>query len=80
MLARPIPSLWLAVSFAFAGPPGALAADWPMWGGNASRNMVSPETGIPRSWDLKSKERIKWVAEIGSQSYGNPVVAGGGSS
>ena len=77
MLARPIPSLWLAVSFAIAGAPAAPAADWPMWGGNASRNMVSLETGIPRSWDLKSRERVKWVAEIGSQSYGNPVVAGG---
>lgn len=77
MLARPIPSLLLATSLAIAGAPAAPGADWPMWGGNASRNMVSIETGIPRSWDLKTRERIKWVAEIGSQSYGNPVVADG---
>lgn len=55
----------------------ALAADWPMWGGNPTRNMVSSETGIPRTWDIQAKTNVKWVAEIGSQSYGNPVVAGG---
>jgi len=48
-----------------------------MWGGNPSRNMVSSETGIPTTWDIKSMSQIKWRAEIGSQSYGNPVVADG---
>ena len=55
----------------------AYAADWPMWGGNPQRNMVSSEKNIPRTWDVKDKTNIKWVAEIGSQSYGNPVVAEG---
>lgn len=77
MLDRSIPSLWLAVCIAVAWALPAAAADWPTWGGNGSRNMVSLETGIPRSWNIKTKEQIKWVAEIGSQSYGNPVVAGG---
>ena len=77
MLARPFPSPWLAVCFLVAGALPATGADWPTWGGNASRNMVSLETGIPRSWNLKTKEQIKWVVEIGSQSYGNPVVADG---
>ena len=54
-----------------------LSADWPMWGGTPSRNMVSPMTGLPTSWDLKTGKNVKWVAELGSQSYGNPVVAGG---
>jgi hypothetical protein len=31
--------------------------------------------GLPR--DLKTKKNVKWMAELGSQSYGNPVVAGG---
>lgn len=66
----------LLAALALAAWPAA-AADWPMWGGDASRNMVSGEEGIPRRWDLRSKDGIKWVAEIGSQSYGNPVVAGG---
>ncbi|MCB9384682.1 MAG: PQQ-binding-like beta-propeller repeat protein [Bryobacterales bacterium] len=55
----------------------AQAADWPMWGGNPQRNMVSSEKGIPRSWNVKDKTNVKWVAEIGAQSYGNPVVAEG---
>ncbi|MEZ5360826.1 MAG: PQQ-binding-like beta-propeller repeat protein [Bryobacterales bacterium] len=55
----------------------AQAADWPMWGGNPQRNMVSGEKGIPRSWNVKDKTNVKWVAEIGAQSYGNPVVAEG---
>jgi outer membrane protein assembly factor BamB len=33
--------------------------------------------GLPSEWDVKTKKNIKWVADLGSQSYGNPVVAGG---
>jgi outer membrane protein assembly factor BamB len=51
--------------------------DWPMWGGTADRNMVSNMKGLPLEWDVKTKKNVKWVAELGSQSYGNPVVAGG---
>ena len=51
--------------------------DWPMWGGTPDRNMVSKMTGLPSDWDVKTKKNIKWVADLGSQSYGNPVVAGG---
>ena len=51
--------------------------DWPMWGGTADRNMVSSMKGLPIDWDVKSKKNVKWVADLGSQSYGNPVVAGG---
>lgn len=69
--------LSLAVSLAAALAAPLAAADWPMWGGDAGRNMVSTESGIPRTWDVKKKTNVKWVAEIGSQSYGNPVVAEG---
>ena len=55
----------------------AVSADWPMWGGTPSRNMVSPMTGLPTTWDIKTGKNVKWVAELGSQSYGNPTVAGG---
>jgi outer membrane protein assembly factor BamB len=54
-----------------------VSADWPMWGGTPSRNMVSSMKGLPTSWDIKSGKNVKWVAELGSQSYGNPVVAEG---
>jgi outer membrane protein assembly factor BamB len=51
--------------------------DWPMWGGTPDRNMVSPITGLPSTWEVSSKTNVKWVAGLGSQTYGNPVVAGG---
>ena len=51
--------------------------DWPMWGGTPDRNMVSSMKGLPTSWDIKTKKNVKWVAELGSQAYGNPVVANG---
>jgi len=51
--------------------------DWPMWGGSPDRNMVSDEKGIPTKWDIKTKTNIKWTAPLGSQTYGNPAVAGG---
>ena len=48
-----------------------------MWGGTPDRNMVSSMKGLPTTWDLKSKKNVKWMAELGSQTYGNPVVSGG---
>ena len=48
-----------------------------MFGGTPSRNMVSPETGLPSSWDVKSGENILWTQPLGSQSYGGPVIHGG---
>ncbi len=57
------------------GGPGV--GDWPMWGGAPERNMVSEMTGLPMAWDVDAGTNVKWVADLGSQSYGNPVVAGG---
>jgi outer membrane protein assembly factor BamB len=48
-----------------------------MWGGTPDRNLVSSMKGLPTSFDMKTKKNVKWVAELGSQAYGNPVVAGG---
>src|SRR6188474_2148696 len=50
---------------------------WPMWGGTPDRNMVSDMKGLPGEWDIKTKKNVKWVAKLGSQSYGNPIVADG---
>jgi outer membrane protein assembly factor BamB len=58
-----------------ASDPGS--GDWPMWGGTPDRNMVSNMKGLPLEWDVKTKKNVKWVADLGSQSYGNAVVAGG---
>jgi outer membrane protein assembly factor BamB len=51
--------------------------DWPMWGGTPDRNMVSTMRGLPTSWDSEKKQNVKWTAKLGSETYGNPVVAGG---
>src|SRR5688572_6808536 len=75
---------WRAVTFAVAATVQAASGggqkgvkDWPMWGGTPDRNMVSDATGMPTTWDVKTGKNIKWVAPLGSQSYGNPVVANG---
>jgi hypothetical protein len=39
--------------------------------------MVSTMRNLPSSWDIKAGNNIRWRAELGSTSYGNPVVAGG---
>ncbi|HKF57440.1 MAG TPA: PQQ-binding-like beta-propeller repeat protein [Blastocatellia bacterium] len=68
-------ALMIPVRLASASDPGT--GDWPMWGGTPDRNMVSNMKGLPTTWDIKTKKNVKWVASLGSQSYGNVVVAGG---
>src|SRR5262249_41812350 len=56
------------------------ADSWVMYGGSPSRNMVNAEVkGLPAEWDIDPKNpvNIKWVADLGSKSYGGPLVAGG---
>jgi outer membrane protein assembly factor BamB len=65
------------------------AADWPQWGGTASKNMVSleerlPETFVPGKKDpqgngilMNTTKNVKWAARIGDFSCGTPTVAGG---
>ena len=68
---------------------GAGPNDWPMWGGSSIRNNT-PATGpLPSDWNpgefdentgawkKEKAKNIKWVTPLGSQSYGNPVVANG---
>jgi len=51
--------------------------DWPQWGGSKYKNNTPPGTNIPTEWDVKDGTNIKWKIGIGSQSYGNPIVANG---
>ena len=76
-----------------ADPPGASdprQADWPQWGGSPARNNVAEAAaGLPWEWDVgrfdyrsgqwqsESAKNIRWVARLGSESYGSPVIAGG---
>lgn len=81
-------SVALAVClFAITAPTAA--EDWAMWGGSPARNNVPNGKNIPASWDVGKYDRktgkwfegtsknIKWRAQLGSQTYGNPVVADG---
>ena len=51
--------------------------DWAMWGGTIGRNMISKEKSVSFEFDLRKKENVIWSAQLGSQTYGNPIVAGG---
>ena len=42
-----------------------------------SQHGVRRHRACRPTWDVKTGKNIKWVASLGSQSYGNPVVAGG---
>ncbi len=66
------------------------ATDWPQWGGNdPGRNMYSPAKGLPvnfdpgklkpgtEDYDLKTAKNTKWIAKVGTQTYGNTTVSGG---
>jgi outer membrane protein assembly factor BamB len=79
----------LSWSLALCGLSTSLAGDWPQWGGTPARNMYSPGRGLPARFepgtfkpgteevDLTTTKNVKWVAKIGSQSYGNVTVTGG---
>ena len=73
-----------------AGTAAAAEGDWPQWGGTNQRNMAdSTVKGLPSTFDpgkfkagseevdLATTKNVKWVAKLGSQTYGNPVIAGG---
>ena len=55
----------------------AADSDWPMWGGSPQRNMFSPVKNLPSTWDAATGKNIKWKADLGSTSYGNPTVSDG---
>lgn len=68
---------------------GLRAEDWTMWGRTVHRNMYSPAKNLPDRFepgqfkrgteevDLATTKNVKWVAKLGTQSYGNTSVAGG---
>jgi outer membrane protein assembly factor BamB len=53
------------------------ADDQPQWGQRYSRNMVSDETHLPESFDPATGTNIKWIADLGTETYSTPVVSGG---
>ena len=51
--------------------------DWPQWSGWPGKNNTPDGKNIPIEWDIDKGTNIKWSAKLGSQTYGNPVVANG---
>src|SRR5262249_54418887 len=56
-------------------------AEWPCFGGSASRNMVNVvDIGLPEKWDLrltKDGGDLLWKAKLGNRAFAGPVIAGG---
>ena len=78
----------LLILLSLISSPFLLSADWPSWGKDQSRNMVSFEKGITfdfktgalnddESIDLSTTKNIRWVAKLGSQAYGNVTIGEG---
>lgn len=73
-----------------AAQPGDTAKEsWLQWGGSSERNNVSGAKDLATEWNVgefdattgqwqrESAKHIKWVARLGSESYGSPVIAAG---
>src|SRR4051812_47577214 len=68
---------------------GATTAEWLQWGGSPERNNTPEGHNIPTEWNVgefdyrtgtwkpEKSKNIKWVSRLGSQTYGNTVIAGG---
>ena len=67
---------WLLVVSLLAAWP-ARAGDRPQWGERYTRNMVSDETNLPGRVDFETGLNVKWAADIGNETHGTPVIAGG---
>lgn len=79
--------LSMGLALSLSQPAGA--EDWTMWGRTVERNMYAPIEEFTHEFDpgrmmsdseevdMSTTEKIKWVAKLGSQTYGNPVVKDG---
>ena len=70
-------SILLAGLFALALAPAARAEDRPQWGEFHTRNMTSPEKGLPSTFDPETGQGVKWAACLGGNAYGSPVISQG---
>ncbi|QDT67568.1 Outer membrane protein assembly factor BamB [Planctomycetes bacterium MalM25] len=81
-------ALLVAPAYAADSAP-TVTKEWTQWGGDSARNNTPVGVGIPTEWevgkfdystgewDSSSAVNIKWAAPLGSQTYGNCVIAGG---
>jgi outer membrane protein assembly factor BamB len=83
-LAAALLPLLLGLAGAGNAAPAPKEADtktsWPMFGGTPSRNMANPfASNIPSSWSVEDgkHKNVKWVVDLGTESVGGFVIAGG---
>ena len=73
----------LVVGHKTIGARDTTSSDWPMWGGTINRNMIATDRitfDFEPAADPAEEHpprNIRWSATLGSQTYGNPVIAGG---
>lgn len=63
-----------AALMAWSQAPTALRGQWGEW---QTRNMVSAARGLPDRVDPDAGVNLRWRAELGGQTHGTPVAAGG---
>jgi outer membrane protein assembly factor BamB len=78
-----------SVKSSSSSKPGKANTEWNQWGGSSVRNNTPEGHNIPTEWNVgqidyrtgtwnsKNAKNVKWVARLGSQTYGNTVVSGG---
>lgn len=64
----------LVVPLSLVGEP--VSADWPMFGGTPQRSLQA-EGEIPDQWSVKTGLNIRWMAELGTQTYSSPIISRG---
>lgn len=81
--------LTLSAAVALMGGVATQAKDWPTWGGDYSRNMVSDAKNLPvevdggklkkgtEEVDMATTKNVKYVVKVGSSTYGTPTIGGG---
>ncbi len=72
-----------------AKPDTELTTEWNQWGGSPARNNTPVARNLAVEWEPgdfdydtgewqpETSSNVLWVAPVGSQTYGNPVLAGG---
>ncbi len=88
--AAPTASNQVAIAAPGVASPGTVPpGDWTQWGGSSIRNNTPTATGIltdwapgefdrrTGAWKSDAAKNIRWVTQLGSQTYGNAVVASG---
>lgn len=58
-------------------PANGLEDSWPMAGGSPGRNAALSAASLKLGFDPEQGDGVLWTVPLGSQTYGNPVVAQG---